>query len=269
MNNINLLISLPIGIAIILLLFTSLVRVVKLEIYVAAGSLALVTIFVYGILAILFWPGADVFAIHIALYLMTIYAMSIISRSLTGKTKWHWAPMLIVGFFLVVVTVDTVLIVLAQSGLSPQWAGRLLPKPVTEHDVQSRFPGTVSHDFREKESQFNEYREQRQLQTQRGWSVRVGWQDTSVSARDNTLILEVKDKAGHDISDADVSGKMLFAGNMQLDQTFSMSYQGDGRYTTSLNMPHPGHWDFIIQIQRGQAQHELRVSTMVQDAKQK
>lgn len=66
MNNINLLISLPIGIAIILLLFTSLVRVVKLEIYVAAGSLALVTIFVYGILAILFWPGADVFAIHIA-----------------------------------------------------------------------------------------------------------------------------------------------------------------------------------------------------------
>ena len=269
MQNINLLISLPVGIAIILLLFTALVKFLKLEIYISAGILALVTIFVYGIVAILAWPGADVFAIHLALYLMTIYAVSIISRSLTGKTRWHWAPMLIIGFFLVVVSVDTVLIMLAQSGLSPQWAGRLLPKPVTNHDVQSRFPGTVSHDFREKESQFNEYRLQRQLQTQRGWSVRVGWQDNAVTGRDSTLILEVKDKAGHDISDADVTGKMLFAGNMKLDQRFSMSYLGDGRYTTHLNMPHPGHWDFIILIERGEAQHELRVSTVVQDANQK
>lgn len=269
MNNINLLFSIPLGIVIILVMFLFLLKVIRLDIYVIAAVLAVMTIFIYGTLVIFAWPGADVFAIHLALYLMTIYAMSILARSLMGKTKWHWAPMLLVGFFAVVVMVDTVLITLAQSGLSPQWAARLLPEPQTSHQVQSRFPGTVSHDFREKEGQFNEYRQQRVIQTQRGWVVRVGWQEPPVVAQQNKLILDVRDQTGQAISDAEVKGKMLFPGNMKLDRTFSMSAQSDGRYTENLTVPHVGNWDFIIVIRKEQALHELRVSTVVHDADKK
>ena len=265
MNNINLLFSIPMGIFVIMAIFVFLLKVMKLEIYISAGILAIVVLFVYGILAIMFWPGADVFAIHLAIYLLTVYALSIITRSLMGKARLHWGPMLIVGFFAVVVMVDTLFITLAQSGLSPEWAARLLPAPRTSHEIQSRFPGTVSHDFREKEDYFNEYQQQRELQKQRGWKVKIGWQEQAVVAKRNTLILDVRDEAGGAISQATVSGRMLYPGNMKLDQVFSMSPQADGRYIEDLLMPHAGNWDFIIVIEKDKARHELRVSTVVHD----
>ena len=266
MNEINLLITIPLGILIILLAFLLLFKVFKLEIYASAGMLAILTLLVYGVIAILAWPGADVFAIHLAVYLMTIYAVSIISRGLSGKTKWHWGPMLIIAFFVIVILTNTLFIFLAQSGLSPQWAQRLLPHSQTAQDVQSRFPGTVSHDFREKEGQFNDYREQRKEQQQRGWQVQLGWQQRSVIGQENTLILEVKDQHGQALAATSVKGKMLFPGNMKLDQNFVMSPQTHGRYTASLTMPHAGNWDFIILIEKEQIRHEIRVTTTVYES---
>lgn len=266
MNEVNLLITIPLGIVIILMTFLMLLKVFKLEIYVSAGILAIVTLPVYGVMAILAWPGADVFAIHLAVYMLTIYAMSIITRSLTGKTRWHWGPMLIIAFFIVVILTNTLFIFLAQSGLSPQWAERLLPHPQTAQDVQSRFPGTVSHDFREKEGQFNDYREQRKEQQQRGWQVQLGWQQRAVIGQANTLILDVKDRQGQALVATSVNGKMLFPGNMKLDQTFVMSPQAPGRYTASLTMPHAGNWDFIILIEKEQVRHEIRVTTTVYES---
>jgi len=263
MNNVNLLLSIPLGVLIILVTFLVMYKLFRLEILLSAFVLAMTTLLVYGVIAILAWPGADVFAIHLAVYMMTIYAMSIIARGLSGKTRWHWGPILIISFFVVVILTNTLFIFLAQSGLSPQWAQRLLPNPQTAQEVQSRFPGTVSHDFREKESQFNDYRQQRIDQQERGWQTRLGWQEQAMVGTENTLILEVRDHQGQAVDAARVSGKMLFPGNMKLDQQFTMSYQGNGRYTARLTMPHPGNWDFIILVEKEQIRHEIRVTTTV------
>jgi len=267
MNDINLLITIPLGILIILIMFMVLLKVVKLEIYASAGILAIVTLLLYGVLAMIAWPGADVFAIHLAVYLMTVYAVSIIARGLTGKTKWHWGPILIIAFFAVVILTNSLFIFLAQSGLSPQWAERLLPKPAAVEEVQSRFPGTVSHDFREKEEQFNDYRQQRVEQQQRGWQVDIGWETPAIVHSPNTLIVVLKDSRGEILEGATITGKMLFPGNMKLDQQFRMSYQADGRYTARLTMPHAGNWDFILIIEKEQARHEVRMTTTVAESK--
>ena len=58
MNDINLLITIPLGILIILIMFLVLLKVVKLEIYASAGILAIVTLLLYGTLAMIAWPGS-------------------------------------------------------------------------------------------------------------------------------------------------------------------------------------------------------------------
>lgn len=263
----NLLISLPLGVLLILFVFFSLRRFLRQSPAAAALVTAVLTLFVYGIVALLRWPGADVFAIHLAIYLITSYAMAIIGSqraSNTGnKPRLHWAPMLLVGFFLFVFLVDSVFILLAQQGVGNQWAKRLLPEPRGGGEVRSVFPGVVSHDFREKENQFNEYQLQREKQTQRNWQVRVGWDKPALAGEPNRLLLKVTDELGAALLDAEVSGRLLYPADARQDQEFSMQRTLEELYQAELNLTRAGRWDLVLFIQRGEERHEVRAVTTI------
>lgn len=260
----NLIFSLPLGVLLILGGFAVLYKLMRIGLYTSAVVMVLVTILVYGVVVSLNWPGADVFAIHIAVYLMSIYAVTVITGSLSGTSRWHWGPALIIGFFVVVIMVDAVFIFLAQSGLSTEWAQRLLPAPSSTEQVQSKFPGTVSHDYREKGEQFNEYQQQRLEQIRQGWQTRIGWDQPAVAGETNRLLLEVTDAQGHPLDNASVQVRMLYPGDASQDLEFSMSPQQPGRYEYELSVPAAGRWDVVVQIRYDSAQHEIRSATVVQ-----
>ena len=96
-----------------------------------------------------------------------------------------------------------------------------------------------------------------------GWQVRIGWQDPAVVGKQNTLVLEVLDADGLPIDNAAVSGKMIFPGDMRLDQAFSMTYEYKGHYLANLRMPVAGKWDAVILITREDQKHEIRAATLV------
>ena len=267
----NLLITLPVGIVLIMLSYLLLSRVYKGSAYALGGIFALVVAMVYSMLAAIFWPGADVFAIHIALYLLSIYGMTIVigqrqKKLDNAKSKLHWAPTTLFVFFGIILVTDSVLIFLAQSGMSPEWASRILPEPRGKGSVRSVFPGTVSHDFREKSDQFNEYKHNREQQTTLGWEIKLGWKDEAYSQVKNTLHVEIKTQGGVNLNDAEVVAQFLYPADTKFDQTLYLTRNEKGVYSTEVTLVKPGDWDMVLNIRHEMGFHEMRTKTTVQHA---
>jgi nitrogen fixation protein FixH len=218
---------------------------------------------IYGSIAILDWPGGDVFAIHIALYLLSVYGMWIVTSQKRGKSKFHWAPVTIFLFFGVIIVTDSVLVLLAENGMSNAWVKRVLPEPSSSGNVHSIFPGTVSHDFREKTAQFNIYQEKRRHQKELGWSIKLGWKNEAQAGVRNTLYVEIKDAQGRFLENAKVTARFMYPADMNLDQIHKLTTDKSGLYATDLTLMNPGDWGMILNIQHGPDQYEMRTRTTI------
>lgn len=272
----NILISLPLGILLIIILFLLMRRMLGWGVMSIAGLLLLLVFAVYGAYAMLQWPGLDVFALHLALYLLTIYITALISqqRSVAAQNtesavKWHWGPIVIIGFFIGVVLINTLFVMLAQQGTDTTLARWMLPAPTHAKEVHSGFPGTVFHDFREKEDQFNQYQHLRHEQTQRGWRVRQGWQEQAVAETPATLLLEVLDKAGNAIRIDTITGKFLYPANSRYDVNVDLHQQHTDYYQAQVTLPKPGRWELVLTLRRGDERHEVIAYTDVLPAQAK
>ena len=232
-----------------------------------AGAMAvgLLALLVYVPWAILAWPGADIFAIHLAIYLTVAYALGMVGGSV-GR-QWHWAPALIVGFFVVVIATNVVFLGVAEQGITGVFA-RLLPEPRGAEVADSRFPGTVSHDFQKKEALYNDYLQQVEAQQSRGWQVRKGWLYRPVAGEPATFMLTVSDRDGGPVTGAVVSGRFLRTSNSRDDFDFSMVEGAPGEYRAGLEMPLHGLWQLVLQVRRGDDLHEIRAETSVADARE-
>lgn len=263
----SLLVTLPIGIILVIVLFFGLQRFVTKTPLRTGFTTAILTSVFYVAFAIRYWQGGDVFAVHIALFLITVYILTVTGhqRYVTGGSgRLHWAPMTIIGFFVVLVSVDSVFIVFAQRGIGSGLASFLLPKPRSGMHAESRFPGVVSHDFHEKEKQFNAYQEERAHQKALGWQTQIGWQDTAVINQPSRLMVSLKDKTQQAIEDAEVSGHFLFPGDASLDHVFIMHSLGKGMYVADLEFGRAGTWDLVLSIQRKNDKLELRTTTTIE-----
>lgn len=245
----NLLLSLGLVLALELVSFFLLYKLTRWKGSRVAFTVIVTTLFVTMPWLIINWQGIDRAAIHIALYIMLPYVLGIItsnqeSRRAEGAVneKWfHWAPATLVGFFLVLLTVDSTIIHLAENG----------------------FPGTVSHDFQEKEALYNDYLEKRHKQKQQNWTVKKGWLETVRRGDKSIFQIEVNDKQGTPVNGATLSGEFLRPSDSSLDQVFEMSEVSVGRYQAELIMPVSGEWQLVMTIGKGGAWHEVRASTRV------
>lgn len=244
------------------LVFLLLRRLLRLDGKAAAMAVALLAVLIYVPWAILTWPGADVFAIHLAIYLTVAYALGTVGGRV-GR-GWHWAPALIVGFFVVVVVTNVVFLGVAEQGITGLFA-TMLPKPKGSEVVDSRFPGTVSHDYQEKEAQYNAYLQQVDAQKARGWQVRKGWLYPAVVGQPATFVVTVIDREQAPVSGR-VSGRFLRISNSRDDFAFEMPEVAPGEYRAELKMPLHGLWQLVLQVRRGEDLHEVRADTSVAPA---
>ena len=266
----NMLISLPLGIVLIVALFFMMRRVLGWGVYAVAGLLLLLVVAVYGVYAMLKWPGLDVFALHLVLYSLTIYIVALITqqnmamkKSANTGAKWHWGPIVIIGFFIGVILINTLFVMMAQQGTDTTLARLMLPAPQSAKEVHSGFPGTVFHNFREKEDEFNHYQHLRHEQTQRGWRVRQGWQEHAIAEAPATLLLEVLDKQGNAVQLDTASGKFLYPGNSRFDVNVELHKQNTPYYQAQVVLPKPGRWELVLILRRGDERHEVIAKTDV------
>lgn len=267
----DILFSLLGGVALISIVFLLVHRFSQLNGKATALLVALLVIGIYVPISILQWPGGDVFAIHIAIYLVTVYVLGIIgsqrdTQQNGGGKAFHWGPASIVVFFLFIMAADSVFIMLAQKGVDNKLAQWLLPKPETGGKVSSHFPGTVNRDFKEKEGEYNAYLERIAAQQERDWQIRKGWEAIPVAGEMATFKLSVADKTGQPVTGAQVEGKFLRPGNIDLDVPIKLAEDEPGTYRVSLTLPQPGNWKLMLIIRKDDIVHELAGTTTVAEA---
>lgn len=243
-----------------IVLFVLLRRLFRLDGRAAGMVVALLAVLLYVPWAVLNWPGADIFAIHLAIFLTVAYALGMVG-SRVGR-GWHWAPALIVAFFVVVIATNVIFLGVAERGITGLFA-TMLPQPRGEAVVDSRFPGTVAHDYQKKEALYNAYLRQVETQQARGWRVRKGWLYKPVAQQPATFVIAVTDRDGVPVSGAKVKGRFLRTSSSRDDFDFAMSEVAPGEYRATLNMPLHGLWQLLLQIRRGEDLHEIRADTSV------
>lgn len=262
------------GIVILLegILFAILYRFTRLQGKQVALLVATTGVGLFIPVGIIGWRSLDYFAIHITFFATIPYVLGIITThweikdpDSSGKPRrwFHWGPATLVVFFIGLATVDSLIISVAEKGLSESGVERFFPASRSNGQVTSFFPGTVSHDFHEKEAQYNIYLKEQEKQRKQGWQVRKGWLK---KPRANALAIfkvVVTDKSGQAVDHAVVEGRFLRPSDSRLDIAFKLTETDAGSYRGEITLPHPGRWDLVMEIRRGDERHELKASTSV------
>jgi len=263
----SLLVTAPIGVFLIVVVFFGLRWFMPSRGRSIAVLLGLIALGVYLPLALRNWPGLDVIAMNIALFLITVFILGLMSpadHATRKKGDFHWGPTLIIGFLGTVIVVQVILITIASHGLTPEMARVLLPEPKGGAErVTSFFPGEVPHAYQKKEALFNEYLEQIREQHARGWQVRKGWLEEAVLNKPTPFRLELLDAQGEPVAGAKATIKFMRAADSRLDFEMPLSELEQGVYGAQIALPAPGFWDVLIQIVRDDEIHEVRARTHV------
>ena len=106
---------------------------------VLASSLTLIAYFVFMLER---WPGLDVLAIHISIFVVAGLLLYMFSRYGSHRTRLHWAPKILIGFFVMLAVINTFFLYISSRGLPPSIAHYWLPGNDT---VYSGFSGVVEH----------------------------------------------------------------------------------------------------------------------------
>ncbi|MCA1804404.1 MAG: FixH family protein [Xanthomonadaceae bacterium] len=251
--------ALPVGIALQVLLFVLLCRFTVLGGKQAAVIVAVLAMGVTVPYALLAWPGGDVLAIYVALFLVCAYVLGIISShrerrlALAGEdtARWfHWGPAVIILFFSVVFLVNATML--------------LLPESDRARQVTMAFPGTVARDFHKKEALYNEYLEQVRAQEARGWQVRQGWLEPPVAGQAKPFQVTVTARDGSPVIGARVWVAFLRPSDQRLDQRVELPEKDSGLYRANVELPSPGLWSTTLTIERGEDVHEVQANTRIE-----
>ena len=266
----NLFFTLPGGVIAIAVIFILLYSVTSMSGKMVAVVMAFAVVATYVPISIFIWPGADVFSIHIALYMVTVYILGIVMNNRDARRKagqkgfgFHWAPAAIITFFIILIIMDSFFIMFATKGMESHVAEILLPKPQSGGKVSSHFPGTVSKNYHQKYSEYNEYLERFEAQKLRNWSVRKGWLGEVTTNTPAIFRVEIKDDKNTAVKDAKVSGQFLRAADSKLDQSFEMREIEPGAYQQSVTLPKPGSWKLVLKIVKDKDVHEIHATTTV------
>jgi nitrogen fixation protein FixH len=269
----SILISLAIGLSLILIGFTLLYSLTRMQGKQAALIMFMAVMGVYIPYSILKWPGMDVFAIHFALFGVLPYILGIITTHWEirkqmgdeGSGRWfHWAPATMVVFFIIIATVDAIIITLSRDGMSQAVLEFISPRVDEQRTVTTAFPGTVSHDYQEKESLYNDYQAQLEEQRLRGWQIRKGFVVRPYAGQDAIFQLQVLDRNGRPLDNATASGQFLRPSDKRQDFSFEMQAVGPGLFRSSLLFPQAGRWYLVLVIRQGDQLHEIRGWTRIE-----
>jgi nitrogen fixation protein FixH len=259
----DLLLGLGIGAAVIVLANLGLIRFAQVSAKWAATVTALTAVGLYVPYSILRWPGGDIFAIHLAIYLLAALACGMLLGVRSSGQGLHWGPATLIGFFIFVAVSGAVFIAVAEHGVPPWVRNWLLPEPASQRETTSIFPGVIAHDFHKKESLYNQYLQQVERQRQRGWQVHKGWVGEPVIGESALFRVAVQTREGEPLTDATVTGRFLRTSTSQLDVDFALGETALGVYESKVVLPAAGRWNLLLSIRKGDDLHEVQASTEI------
>jgi len=205
------------------------------------------------------WPGGDVLAIHLVVFMATAAVMGVFGNAQRKKEKMHWAPKAFIVFFSLLVVFNAVLLSVATHGLPAKLTSWILPNP-DGAQVNTVFPGIVPHDRNKLyESHQARVKQQRNL----GWQVRLEGLDQLKSGQPVRLVLDARDAQGQVIAPDAASIGFWRMANSKDDRKLAFQRDADGRYAVEVQIKDPGRWMLEVFIARGQDTYQARQSLLL------
>jgi hypothetical protein len=200
------------------------------------------------------WPGGDVLTIHFAVYLANAGLLIVFGGMQKNKESMHWAPKLIIGFFIVLVVLNAIFLSISTRGLPNALTRLILPNP-SNSQVHTGFPGLIPHDRNKLyEPHLQELEQQKNL----GWTVIVEGLDGLKNNLASNVIIKLSDKQHQPIIAATVTLELWRMANSADDQTIQFSENTPGEYHATVRLSDEGLWLTDLEIVKGEAHYALK-----------
>ncbi|MHB1213666.1 MAG: FixH family protein [Thiobacillus sp.] len=207
----------------------------------------LIPLLAYFVLIIGRWPGLDVVAMHISVFLaagLVLFALTQFRRHSSGRM--HWAPKLLIAFFLGLVVINGTLLYISTQGLPDQVGRWWLGSNGTA--VYSGFSGVVPHGQAAARAISSEL-SQAQREAELGWQVEISGLDDGALVR--PFQVRVKDRTGLPVDRVEGELRLLRPGATQAVLVLALDALDGGTYGGVLRLPAGGRWLTELRLQRG------------------
>jgi hypothetical protein len=200
------------------------------------------------------WPGGDVLTIHFAVYLANAGLLIVFGGMQKKRESMHWAPKLIIAFFVGLVLLMAILLSISSRGLPDGLVRLVLPNP-SNGQVHTGFPGVIPHDRNKLyESHVQDIEQQKNL----GWHVDVQGLDALKNNLASNVVVKLSDKQNQPIIAATVTIELWRLANSADDQTIQFSETKPGEYHATLRLSDEGSWLTDLEIVKGEAHYALK-----------
>lgn len=224
---------------------------------ILAAALPFVAYLVYSAGA---WPGGDVLAIHLVVFTATAAMLVIFNNMRQAKSRMHWAPKLIIGFFVLLVVINAALMSIATHGLPDSVAAWVLP-PSDGRKVHTGFSGVVPHD---RNKLYEEHQQRVEAQRELGWQIELQGLEQLQATRSATVIASLRNAQGQPLAAQQVALEFWRLANRKDDIVLQLVPSAAGEYRTEIALPASGRWIAVLNVNAGgnihQTQYPLQVA---------
>lgn len=205
------------------------------------------------------WPGLDVVAMHISVFLaagLVLHAVTQLRRRSAGRM--HWAPKLLTAFFVGLVVVNGSLLYIATKGLPEPLARWWLGSEGGA--VRSGFSGVVEHGQGAAKAVSSEL-SQAHRESELGWQVELSGLGGDEAAR--AVRVRVQDRTGLPVDRIDAELRLLRPGAAEPALTLPLGALDPGTYGGVLRLPAGGRWLVELRLLRDDKLHYRRTEELV------
>lgn len=244
----NLLISIFGGMLLTVLLYGA-ARKLKLSNFWAAVAASAIPSFAYMAYAVTVWPGLDVVTLHVIAYpTVAVLLFHLYGEKAGQSLSVHWAPKLMIAFFVVITVIFGGFVYIAGQGLPPALARLLLPGAENKN-VHTGFAGVVAHG--EDAAKSIGHRRGMDAKLARlGWRLEISGLDGLRPGSAGPVGLTILGAEGQGVDQVPVA-LLLSRPGQPVEQELPLAPQGGGRYLATVALPGPGVWLATLRLEAG------------------
>lgn len=242
----NTMTSLSLGLAGVFVLYAAGGAIRGLPPILRAALAGLIPLLAYFVLIVGRWPGLDVVAMHISVFLaagLVLFAMTQFRRRSAGRM--HWVPRLLTAFFLGLVVLNGTLLYIATKGLPEPLAVWWLGSDGTA--VHSGFSGVVEHGQGAAKAVSSEL-SQAHRTSKLGWQVEMTGLDSDAARR--AIRVRVKDRTGLPVDRIEGELRLRRPGAAEVALILPLPALDAGVYGGMLDLPANGRWLVELRLLR-------------------
>lgn len=217
-------------------------RLARLSNFWAAVSACGVPVFAYFGWAFVTHPSLDAITLHVIAY----PTISVLLFQLYGQRRHaqgpnaaplHWAPLMMMGLFVVLTVLMGGFVYIAKEGLPPPLARLLLPG--SPEAVHTGFAGVVAH-HDEAAKSISTHRNMDERLRRLGWQITVEGMETARAGQPIALTVRLSDRHGAAIPDAHIAIALTRPGTAP--EWLPLHGTAGGRFERQLPARATGTW---------------------------